>query len=107
VDIEVKNIGTDMQRRHGIGTVFRDDDALGEVQYSLALEDDGRVTGTIAHVDYMTLPRSGPRVPVTFLLDGASGSELRLFLSDGKIVDFIMADARGRIVHGRYRPKRS
>jgi hypothetical protein len=87
----------------GIATVFRGSDALGTVQYSFTLHDDGRVTGTVVHVDHGSLHPSAPRVPPNFLPQSVIENNLHLRLSDGTAVDFLILDTTGRIANGRRR----
>ena len=86
-----------------IATVFREAGALGTVHYNFTLHDDGRVTGTVVHVDHVLLHPSAPRLPPNFLSQSVGETDLYLRLSDGTAVDFLIADTTGRIENGRRR----
>ena len=86
----------------GIAMVFRGSDALGTVQYAFTLHDDGRVTGTVGHVDQLLFP-GARHVPTYFLPQSVVETDLYLRLSDGTAVDFRMADTTGHIENGRRR----
>jgi hypothetical protein len=86
----------------GIAMVFRGSDALGTIQYAFTLHDDGRVTGTVGHVDQL-LFQGARDVPTDVLPQSVIETNLYLRLSDGTAVDFRMADATGRIKNGRRR----
>jgi hypothetical protein len=87
----------------GIAMVFRGSDALGGVQYNFAFHENGRVTGTVVHIDHLSLHASAPRVPPNFLPQSGVETDLYLRLSDGIAVDFLIADTTGRIANGRRR----
>src|SRR5882672_11193832 len=96
-----------MEHRAGTTTVFRGALGLGEVQYDFTLRDDGRVTGSIAHVDHGGFHPSAPQVPPSFLPQAIVETDLRLPLGDGTEVHFIVVDTDGRIENGQRRPEKA
>jgi len=93
-----------VERKKGIATVFRGAESLGKVQYDFILEPNGRVTGTIAHVDWLALPPMAPRVPANLMPSSICETDLHVFLRDGTAVDFFLVNTDGQIENGRRRP---